>query len=155
MSCIIWMLLRANNVWGNCLEYWQLRSALSGVLMVCFVRTLFLWSFQLLCLFGDCVCLYRRCCPGRHVVFSRTPSSIKTTRAARMNWTSSSMAGNSSSLFCWTPWVNYSPTRHIFCLTHLETHLASGANWNLNEKQDNDSSVTHPVMSASCFLILH
>lgn len=26
MSCIIWTLLKANNVWGNCLEYWQLCS---------------------------------------------------------------------------------------------------------------------------------
>lgn len=49
MSCIIWMLLRANNVWGNCLEYWQLRSALSGVLMVCFVWMFFpviIWVFM-------------------------------------------------------------------------------------------------------------
>lgn len=26
MSCIIRTLLKANNVWGNCLEYWQLRT---------------------------------------------------------------------------------------------------------------------------------
>lgn len=136
MSCIIWMLLEANNVWGNCLEYWQLRSALSGGLMVCiylwqctshdpffFLRecvTSFPFCFLALGLVTLCFCSCRRCCPDRPVVFSRTLSSTKITRAVRMSWTSSSMVESSSSLFFWTPWVNYTSTQHLDSLASLE-----------------------------------
>ena len=80
-----------------------------------------------------CACLYHRCCPGRRAAFSHTPSSIKTTQAVRMNWTSSSMEESSSSLFSWTLWVKCTCTEHSFCLAHLETHLTGGENWNINE----------------------
>lgn len=60
MSCIIWMLLKANNVWGNCLEYWQLRSQwrVDGV---CVYLCELLFFFFNLCV---CVCVFFCClCP--------------------------------------------------------------------------------------------
>lgn len=143
MSCIIWMLLKANNVWGNCLEYWQLRSQwrADGVcvyLCECFffftlicVCVCFLAVFPLL-VWSLVVCSHHRCCQGKHVVFSHTPSSIKTTQAARMNWTSSSTEESSSSQSYWTPWVKHTSAPHSVCRAHLETHLTGGANWNIN-----------------------
>lgn len=160
MSCIIWMLLKANNVWGNRLEYWQLRSTLSRGLIVCvflFVNAFLWFSFFLFFLFvllvwWLCICLYHRCFPGRHAAFSHTLSSTRTTLAVQMNWTNSSMEENSSSLFCWTLWVEHTNTRHGVCLARSETCSTGGVNWNLNEGQDNDSSVTHAVMMYSLFL---
>lgn len=159
MSCIIWMLLKANNVWGNCLEYWRLGSALSGALIACvfICADAFLCDLSVTCeciflplsVWWLCVRSHHRCCPGRRAVFSHTPSSIKTTQAARMNWTSSSMEENCFWLFCWTLWVNCTSTQRGICLAHLETHLTAGANWNLNKGEDNDLSVSHAVMSAS------
>lgn len=107
-------------------------SALCGGLMVCVCVCLFVWMhFFVFILMRVCaryffpvfallvwwfhVCLYHRCCPGRRVVFSHTPSSIKTTRAVRMNWTSSSMEESFSSLFYWTPWVTYISSQLLSC----------------------------------------
>lgn len=112
-------------------------STLSGGLMVCvylcecislwffvFMRFLFSSLVFALLVWWLCVCLYHRCCPGRRVVFSHTPSSIKTTQAARMNWTSSSMEENSSSLFCWTLWVKRVHTAQLLSCT-----LGNPFNW--------------------------
>lgn len=56
MSCIIWMLLKANNVWGNCLEYWQLYSQwrADGVCILFVWMHFFLFFFLLsyFCPFG-------------------------------------------------------------------------------------------------------
>lgn len=62
-----------------------------------------------------------RCCPGRLVVCSHTPSSIRITQVVQMNWTSSSMEESSSSLSYWTLWVKYIST--AITLTCLETNL--------------------------------
>lgn len=123
---------------------------------------LFVWACSVcvfdFCWLSVCVCVCSSCryCPDRRVVSSHTPSSIKTTQAVRMNWTSSSMGGNSSSQFCWIPWVtNPPPAQCSFCLAYLESHLANGTNWNLNKAGDNDSMVSHAAMCAPRFLFLH
>lgn len=67
-----------------------------------------------------CVRSRLRCCRGRRAVFSHTPSSTRTTRAARTSWTNSSMEANSSSLFFWTPWVNHTSAQHPRCLEHSQ-----------------------------------
>lgn len=103
-------------------------SALCGGLMVCVFVWMHFFVFILmrvcarfffpvfaLLVWWFCVCLYHRCCPGRRVVFSHTPSSIKTTQAVRMNWTSSSMEESYSSLFYWTLWVKYISTQLLSC----------------------------------------
>lgn len=82
--------------------------------------TSFPFCFLALGLVTLCFCSCRRCCPDRPVVFSRTLSSTKITRAVRMSWTSSSMVESSSSLFFWTPWVNYTSAQHLDSLASLE-----------------------------------
>lgn len=168
MGCIIWTLLRANNVRGNAWSPgW---SALSGVLMVfvfigvkaflCdFLLTtwlcvviLFLFFLFFFVVLLVTLCFHHRCSPGRRVVYSHTPSSTKTTQAVQTSWTSSSMEENSSKRFCWTLWVRSTLTRPSFCLAHSETHLTGVVNWSLNEGRENHSAVTRGTMSSLCFL---
>lgn len=137
-------------------------SALCGGLMVCVFVWMHFFVFFLmrvcarfffpvfaLLVWWFCVCLYHRCCPGRRVVFSHTPSSIKTTQAVRMNWTSSSMEESYSSLFYWTLWVKYISTQLLSCT------LGHPFNWRWKLKYHRNRAVTHAAMTASCFPLLH
>lgn len=102
-----------------------------GPLVCWFERRHFFLSFNLytsvsffflpfFCSHGSSL-LRPRCCPGRRVVCSHTPSSTRITQAVQMNWTSSSMEESSFSLSYWTLWVKYISTA-ITC-TRLETNL--------------------------------
>lgn len=114
MSCIIWMLSKVNNVRGKvpgvvtARLFSQRRTDAAGVCLWLHyspISPCFLYGLAtFFTAFTHC-CLYHRCCPDRHVAFSHTPSSIRTTPAVPTNWTSSSMEENFSSLFCWTLWV--------------------------------------------------
>lgn len=154
MSCIIWMLLEANNVWGNCLEYWQLRSALSGGLMVCIYLwqctshdPFFLtWVCNFIPFFVSSLLVWWLC------VFVRVAGAAQTDlwsfhahyllqRLPRQ----SEWAGQAHQWWRALPHCSSEPRESIthphstsIVLRAWKNRFTDGVNWNLNEGRDND-----------------
>lgn len=145
MSCIIWMLLKANNVWVTAwstdssallsVEGWWCAYACGFISCDPFC---FIVYFFVLCVCWLCVLLIPQVLPRQtcglftHTIFYKdypgSPNELD-------------KLINGGELFL-TVLLNPVSQLHMhsrsICLSHLETHFTAGANWNLNNRWDND-----------------
>lgn len=69
------------------------------------------------------VCVFIRCCPGRRVVCSHTPSFTRTIPAAHRSWSDSLTEESCSSPSCSTPSVSsYTSTHCVHALIAINSH---------------------------------
>lgn len=164
MSCIIWMLLKENNVWGNCLEFWQRRSQRRADGVCVLIRASAFHSF----FWYACDCFPCRC-PFSLVIFGFVyvagvaPAdvwSFHTHHLLQRLPRQPQRAGQAHQWrgafpHCLTEPRESSTRPRTFCHAHPGTHLTGGVDWNITQEQGSDYPMTHAAVTESVFLLLH